>query len=308
LKKIFTLFTLLATLLGCPWSLLAQEAATSAAPTGMSPKPKGAGIILENISTYGHEIDDLFYLILIITTIVAVVVLGIMIYCMVKFRYREGRRSTFTHGSKTLEVGWTVATSAILFFIAIIQKDTWDKVKIHLPDEEKSFLVRVLAERFAWNFVYPGADGTFEPNDDTNIFPGINPMGLRDYTKDIVRQDLIVPRDTPVILELVSKGKFDPNTGAGEVPVLHSFFSPHLRLKQDIVPYYPQKVWFRVLPNTDGTRYEIVCAELCGQGHYQMNAQMRILAEPELQSELGYDWKAQPARFDSSADQGKQGD
>ena len=308
MKKIFTLFTLLAALFGCPWSLLAQESATSAAPTGLSPAPKGAGIILENISTFGGDIDGLFYLILTITSVVAVVVLGILIYCMVKFRHREGRRSTFTHGSNTLEIGWTVATAAILIFIAIVQKDTWDEVKIDFPDEDKSFLVRVIAERFAWNFVYPGADGTFEPNDDAKIFPGINPMGLRDYTKDIVRQDLIVPRDTPVLLEMVSKGKFDPNTGAGEVPVLHSFFSPHLRLKHDIVPYYPQKAWFHVLPNTEGTRYEIACAELCGEGHYQMNAQMRILTEAELQSELGYDWKAQPARFFSSAAEVKQGD
>lgn len=306
MKKILSLFTLLAALFGCPWSLHAQEAPVVEAP--VVAEPRGPGIILENISTFGGDIDELFYVILIITTIVAVVVLGLMVYAMVKFRYREGRRSTFTHGSNTLEVGWTVATAAILIFIAIIQKDTWDEVKINLPDESQSFLVRVLAERFAWSFVYPGADGTFEPNDDTNIFPGINPLGLRDYTKDIVRTDLIVPRDTPVILEMVSKGKFDPNSGAGEVPVLHSFFSPHLRLKQDIVPYYPQKAWFRVLPNTDGNRYEIACAELCGEGHYQMNAQMRILTDAELQTELGYDWKAQPARFFSSEEEPKQGD
>lgn len=292
-KTLLSLSTVVtASLFGSP--LFAQAAASGGTPAEEPP------FMPELISSYGDQIDDLFWLILVITTVVAVVVLGLMIYSLVVFRHSEGRRAQFTHGSNKLEVAWTLATAGILIFIAVIQKDTWDHIKQELPAENEAFLVRVFAERFGWSFVYPGPDGTFETNKDEDIFPGDNDLGLADPEKDVVRQTLYVPRDRPVILELVSKGKYDPNTQTGEVPVLHAFFSPHLRLKQDIVPYMPIKVWFRVLPKTDANSYEIVCAELCGEGHYLMNARMEILGDAELKTTLGYDWLATgafPARF-----------
>jgi heme/copper-type cytochrome/quinol oxidase subunit 2 len=90
----------------------------------------------ELISSYGDQIDDLFQLILIMTTVVAVGVLGLMIYSLVVFRHSEGRRAKFTHGSNKLEIAWTLATAGILIFIAVVQKDAWvrdEQGRRHLP-------------------------------------------------------------------------------------------------------------------------------------------------------------------------------
>jgi cytochrome c oxidase subunit 2 len=55
--------------------------------------------------------------------------------------------------------------------------------------------------------------------------------------------------------------------------VLHSFFLPHMRVKQDVVPGMKQYVWFRA--NKAGV-YDVVCAELCGWGHYKMRGRLTI--------------------------------
>jgi len=299
-------------LLPAAWLLLtapalAQETpAEPLKPIWESPQP----LVPEIISTYGAEVDYLFYLILWITLFMLVLCLALFVVFVVRYRYREGRRATFVHGNNKLEVFWTVATAAILLFLVFAQRPTWIKMKQELPEESKSFLVRVFAEQFVWHFVYPGADGAFEKNTLENIFPGQNPIGLENPEGDVYRQALVVPEDKPVILELNSLGKYDPNiedpAKRSTLPVLHAFFAPNVRLKQDIVPFYPQKIWFRILPGKRGY-YEVACAELCGLGHYTMRADFKVLSKAELQSELGYDWEARPAAF-RGAEESKQGD
>ena len=263
-------------------------------------------LIPVDISTYGHMVDHLFYLILGITTVTLVLVMALMVYFLVRYRSRPGARAIYSHGSKRLEITWTTATAAILIFIALAQKRAWTHIKQEIPPAESSYLVRVFAEQFEWTFVHPGPDGTFEPNDPMeNFFEGLNPLGLRDPAKDVVRKELVVPVNTKVILELNSTGKYertnDPATGKEFVKettaVLHSFFSPNLRLKQDVVPFTTQRIWFEATKTGD---YQIACAELCGLGHYKMGAKLRVMSDAEVNQALGYAWKAPgayPARF-----------
>ena len=253
-------------------------------------------LIPEIISTYGWDVDYLFYLILWITLFFMVLVLGLFFYFLVRYRYQEGRRATYTHGNNKLEVFWTVGTAAILIYLAFIQRETWSEIRQELPEESKSFLVNVFAEQFVWHFTYPGKDGKFEATSLQNVFPGINPVGLENSDNDVYLQDLVVPVDTPVILKLHALGKYDQDTGEETLPVLHSFFASNVRLKLDIVPFYPQKVWFHILPGKRGI-YEINCAELCGLGHYTMRANLKVLSDAELEKELGYNWREHPATF-----------
>ena len=253
--------------------------------------PARPPLLPENISTYGHRVDNLFILILVITSIVGIGVLALMGYSLVKFRHKDGRRATFTHGSNNLEIGWTVATAAVLIFIAFAQKSAWSLIKQTLPKPEEAYTVRVFAEQFAWHFVYPGADGKFETNRLEDIYAGFNPLGLADPSLDVVKPTLVVPVNTPVILEMHSLGKYDRNAEEGkrETPgVLHSFFSANLRLKNDVVPYMTQRIWFEA---TKVGTYEIVCAELCGLGHYQMGAALEVKTSAEVSQALGYEWK-----------------
>ena len=244
----------------------------------------------EIISTYGQSVDDLWWLIVWITLVAFIAVEVLLVIFLVKYRHRDGRRASYTHGHRGLEVVWTVATAAILVFIAIVQRDTWAHIKEDLPGPEKNpLLVRVFGEQFNWHFVYAGADGKFEPRRDEDMFGEDNPIGLKDPKLDVYRRALLVPVDTPVILELNSLAKFEVNTGKRDLPVLHSFFSPNLRLKQDLVPFHPGKIWFQA---TKTGTFEIACAELCGQNHYTMRADLKVMTADELKAALGYDWQA----------------
>ncbi len=61
--------------------------------------------------------------------------------------------------------------------------------------------------------------------------------------------------------------------------MLHSFFLPNARVKQDVVPGMLQYVWFK--PTREGT-YDIVCAELCGWGHYKMRGRMTVESQEKF--------------------------
>ena len=98
--------------------------------------------------------------------------------------------------------------------------------------------VQVTGEQFAWNFRYPGPDGKFDTADDI-----------------VTLNQMHFPVGKPVIVTLTSKD------------VIHSFFLPEFRVKQDAVPGMKTRIWF------EGNRvghWEIACAELCGLGHFRM--------------------------------------
>jgi heme/copper-type cytochrome/quinol oxidase subunit 2 len=80
--------------------------------------------------------------------------------------------------------------------------------------------------------------------------------------------DLHVPVNEEVVLQIES------------ADVLHSFFLPHLRVKQDVVPGMKQFVWFQ--PNRTGV-YDIVCAELCGWGHYKMKGRLTVESRQDFE-------------------------
>jgi cytochrome c oxidase subunit 2 len=117
----------------------------------------------------------------------------------------------------------------------------------------------VVAEQFAWNVHYPGADGEFGRTDAKLVNPD-NPIGLdrndpsgKDDITTINRLNL--PVGKPVIVFLSSKD------------VVHSFGLPQMRVKQDAVPGIVQPVWFT--PTATG-RWDIACSQLCGIAHYRM--------------------------------------
>ncbi|HEY6400256.1 MAG TPA: hypothetical protein VI479_02525, partial [Blastocatellia bacterium] len=132
--------------------------------------------------------------------------------------------------------------------------------------------VEAVAQQFVWNFRYPGADGKFgriEPklyNDaDNSIGARPGPLGIDPAdpagADDIVTTTLVAPVNRPISLTLRSKD------------VIHDFYVPALRLKQDAVPGMRINIHFTA---TREGRYEIACAELCGQFHHQMRAYLDV--------------------------------
>lgn len=225
------------------------------------------GRLPEDISTHGYAIDHLFWLIMGITGVAFVATETLLVYAVLRFRHREGRQAQHTHGSHLIEMVWTVVPGIILFFLAIYQIPAWTMAKIEEPPDQECEHVRVLGKQFEWAFQYRGPDGRFDTEDDA-------------YTLG----DFVIPVGKPIKIHLRS------------VDVLHSFFLPNLRVKQDLVPGKDITQWFTATKTTAYARakraladenwreydYEVACAELCGLGHQKMRSKLTILSQAEF--------------------------
>ena len=196
-------------------------------------------------STFAASVDRLFLIILIVTGVAFFLVEGILVYFLLRYRQREGRRATYVHGSRRLEAAWTLGTGFMLISLALYQYGAWTRIKIDLPEESAALVVGVAANQFEWEPTYPGPDGQLCTADD-----------LRSAVNE-----LHFPVGQPVVVHLKSED------------VLHSFFVPELRVKQDAVPGRPVRLWFEA---TQPGKYQIACAELCGLGHYRMRANVTV--------------------------------
>ncbi|HYC79077.1 MAG TPA: cytochrome c oxidase subunit II [Planctomycetota bacterium] len=268
------------------------------------------------------EIDRLFVLILWITTVTAVLVFGTLVYFLLKYRGRPGRKAFFTHGSHKVEVAWTIVPALILIWLALVQANTWLDIKApdRMPDanDPNVTFVRVLAQQFQWNFRHAGANEMFErfdqrrfdgdlaafyeaskvetekaekgqknrlpksslnpkgfnpKRDEDTVVPLVRPNALADAywsnddDDDVVdTAELVLPVGRRVLVDLRS------------VDVIHSFYIPAFRVKQDAVPGKPMPVWFH--PTKLGV-YDLMCAELCGSGHTKMKAKVRVVTLDE---------------------------
>ena len=191
----------------------------------------------ENVSTYGRDIDWLFHLIYYITGITAILVFATMIVFLVMYRDRPGRRARYTHGNTTLEIVWTVVPSLILVVLTFLSVPAWSRIKMEAPPPS-DFAVQVTAKQFNWQVTYPGPDGKFGTGDDKTLL-----------------DEMHVPANKVVHVHLRSQD------------VIHSFFVPQFRMKQDAVPGREIVQWFEA---TKPGKYELPCAELCGFGHSGM--------------------------------------
>ena len=210
----------------------------------------------ENVSTFGEEIDYLFYVIYYITGAVFILVTVLMLLFLILYRRREGRRARYSHGNTALEITWTVIPAVILVVLAFMSASTWGKVKRHAPPSD--FQVQVTAKQFNWEIVYPGPDRKFGTEDDFQT-----------------ENDIHVPINKVVHVVLKSKD------------VIHSFFLPNLRLKQDAVPGRDILVWFEA---TKPGKYELPCAELCGFGHSGMRGWLYVDTPEQFEKWVKESW------------------
>jgi len=215
-----------------------------------------------DVSEHGATIDHLFMFILVLTGVVFIATEAALFYFMWRYDKKSNREpAKFTHGSHSLEVVWTIVPTAVLLFIAIYQMNAWADQKMRRPDIPVT--VEVMARQFEWRLRYPGKDGRLHTRDDLHVV-----------------NDLHLPVDEEVLINLVS------------MDVLHSFFLPNLRVKQDAVPGMSQGVWFRALEQGE---YDLVCAELCGWGHYKMKGRLTVQSRAQFNEWLAQKYAEQEA-------------
>ena len=195
-------------------------------------------------------------------------------FVWVLIRFREGRQPepdlADTRGRPALwsEIAIVAAEGVLLVVIAL---PIWFRQPLP-PDTTapSTTVVRVIAEQYAWNIHYPGADGEFGET-RIELVSSSNPVGLDRSSlhgaDDLVTiNDLHLPINRPVEIRLSSKD------------VIHSFGVAAMRVKQDAVPGLLSPVWFT--PVLAGT-FDIACSQLCGLGHYRMKGQLTVESETE---------------------------
>jgi cytochrome c oxidase subunit 2 len=208
-------------------------------------------------------------------------------FIYVLFRFRSGKNpkadytGTRTHATSYIEGGVALAEAVLLIAFSI---PLWSQRVDAFPDPSDAVMVRVIAEQFAWNVHYPGADGIFGQARAELFDPDLNPLGI-DRSDPHAEDDIVtlnqlhLPVNKPALIYLSSKD------------VIHSFALPEMRVKQDAIPGINVPVWFEPTLTTVQIRnrkgepdfnYEIACAQLCGIGHYRMRGFMTVHREEEF--------------------------
>lgn len=218
----------------------------------------------ENVSTFGGEVDDLFSLIFTVVWVSFLLTYGASIYALIRYRRGRNPRASYLPADTIGRYGW-ILVLAVLVLIIDIGLDhqaaaVWDKIKLDIPSSDVQ--VRVVAKQFNWEVFYPGPDGTFDTADDLKI-----------------DGELHVPVNKPVHVTLSSKD------------VIHSFFLPTARLKQDAMPGRNIPIWFEI---TKPGEYPWPCAELCGFGHTGMQGKLFVHTMEEYDAWRKKRWPEPP--------------
>jgi len=225
----------------------------------------------EGISEHSKAIDDQFIRTLWVVGISFTAAQFALGYVVIRFGRKGDARAVYTHGSNKLEITWTTVTAAVFVILAIMGQRVWANLHLNAAADNAA-KIEVVAQQFQWNFHYAGADGVFGKTeakyiDDSALnFVGLDPTDAAGKD-DAQVGTLVIPANRPVELTLRSKD------------VIHSFFVPALRFKQDSVPGMAIKVHFTA---TKEGKYEIPCAELCGNLHHNMKSNMIVIPSDEF--------------------------
>lgn len=210
-------------------------------------------------STYSGAVDGLFMGLLSLIGVAFVITIALLAWCVLAGTRASRMRALFTHGNAKLELAWTVVLGAIFAWIAFAQLSTWNALRASPVTAGARPFAEVWASQFDWRFRYAGGDGRFGTADDFET-----------------PYELVVPVGEPIVLALRSRD------------VIHSFFVPSFRLKQDVVPGATLSAWFE---GSKTGRYDVVCAQLCGFGHYTMTGSIRVVTRSEYEA-----WVAEQER------------
>lgn len=209
--------------------------------------------LLPTASNHAASLDALYVFLTIVSGISFVLVIGAMIYFMVKYRKRSDndKTSPLTHNGM-LEFSWSAipAVFLMLFFV-------WgelDFVKLSAPPAD-AIDIRVTGQKWLWTIEYPGRPVA----STTTVLDGeVAPL-------------LIVPLGKPVRLTMTS------------TDVIHSFYIPAFRIKKDVVPGRYSNLWFEAIELGD---FPIFCAEYCGDEHSSMLAVVRVVPADEYEAAM----------------------
>ncbi len=226
----------------------------------------------EIASNWGY-VDDTIIVTFWITGVVFVAILLFVVYCLFRYRHKEGRRAEYEPENKKLEWWLTGLTTVGVAGMLTPGLFVWGQF-VTVPDEATE--LEAIGQQWTWTFRLPGEDGVLGAV-DPRIIDGDNPFGLD--PDDPNGQDDVLIEDTEVHLPLGRPVKMLLRS----IDVLHDFYVPQFRAKMDIVPGMVTYFW--LTPIRVGT-FDILCFELCGTGHYVMRGKVVVEEESAYQAWL----------------------
>jgi cytochrome c oxidase subunit 2 len=204
-----------------------------------------------------------------ISFLAAQIVLGIFVW---KFSRTEGKIGNFPGGARGLVAAAIILVGIEVLALGAFGARAWAGIYFKPPGPD-AMPIQAQAGQFAFYFRYPGPDKKFGPlhpdlvNEGTQNFFGLDVDHDPDSKDDVVTAELGVPVNREIHLLMHAKD------------VGHSFFVRELRVQQDFVPGLDVSLHFT--PTKVG-RYEIVCTQLCGLGHYNMKAYMNVMSQADF--------------------------
>ena len=230
----------------------------------------------QGVTDISRKIYGLHMLIFWVCVIIGIVVFGVMIYSLLKFRKSQGAvaDTTMVHNTK-VEVIWTVIPVAILVAMAVPAANTL----VELEDTRNTELtIKVTGYQWGWQYDYLENGVVFfsrltrEADAARRMGSGTDVTKIEHYLRD-VDNPLVVPVDTKVRLLVTA------------TDVIHAWWVPELAIKKDAIPGYVNEMWFKVDADKAGV-YRGQCVELCGRDHGFMPIVAKAVSKAEFEDWL----------------------
>ncbi len=236
----------------------------------------------ESASEHGLDIDFMFNVTTIITTIVFVLTHIALFWFSYRYRGSEKKKAYFYPHNNALERIWTIVPAIALTVLVLLGFFTWRNItNVSEEDQKKALNIEVVGEQFKWNLRYSGEDNSigkrnFKLTTPTNGL-GIDFKDQKSWDDKLVGE-IVIPVGKPVRFTIGSKD------------ILHSFYLPDFRVQINAVPGMP--TYFQFTPrlttaqmrekrNDPAYDYVLLCAKICGSGHYNMQAKVTVVSEAE---------------------------
>jgi cytochrome c oxidase subunit 2 len=236
----------------------------------------------ESASEHGLDIDFMFNTTLIITTIVFILTHIALFGFSFQYRGSENRKAYFYPHNNALERIWTIIPAIVLTVLVLLGFFTWRGItNISEEDQKKAINIEVTGEQFKWSLRYAGADNEIG-NRNYKLTTATNGLGIdfKDQKSwdDKLVGEIVIPVNKAVRVIINSKD------------VLHSFYLPDFRVQMNAVPWMPTTFQFtprlttaqmREKRNNPKYDYVLLCAKICGAGHYNMQAKVTVVSDAE---------------------------
>ncbi|MGV8880084.1 MAG: cytochrome c oxidase subunit II [Sphingobacteriaceae bacterium] len=248
----------------------------------------GSMILPAASSVHGIKIDEMFYITLILTTIVLVITQTLLFGFSYLYRGSENRKAYFYPHNNTIEKIWTIVPAVALTILVLMGFFTWRSItnNMDVAGQPAALNVDITGRQFAWEVRYPGLDNKLGVK-NYKLVTASNILGVdfkdRSSYDDLHADEIVIPVNKAVRLNIIAQD------------VIHSVYMPHFRVQMNAVPGLPTHFMFTPTITTAEMRekldkpkfdYLLLCNKICGSGHYNMQRVVRVVTEEEYKTWL----------------------